>query len=124
MASIHKEILLEATPEQVWAAVRAVGAMRQRLAPGFVVDTCVEGNAGILTYASRGRSVSLLVTVDDEVRWLAYAHATTPRSRLLPRVRRSQLVWITDVMSNGLAGEIHAASRPDTLARSRCDLAC
>jgi len=38
MASIRKEILIDAPPEDVWAAVRDVGAVHRRLAPGFVVD--------------------------------------------------------------------------------------
>ena len=39
MASIHKEIVIEAPPEHVWAAVRDVGAVHQLLTPGILVDT-------------------------------------------------------------------------------------
>ncbi len=39
MASIRKEILVEAAPEQVWDAVRDVGAVHRRLTPGLVLDT-------------------------------------------------------------------------------------
>ena len=39
MASISREIVIDARPEQVWDAVRDVGAPHTRLAPGFVVDT-------------------------------------------------------------------------------------
>ena len=39
MASIRKEILIDAPTEHVWAAIRDVGAVHERLAPGFVVDT-------------------------------------------------------------------------------------
>ena len=38
MASIHKEITINADPADVWAAVRGVGAAHTRLVPGLVVD--------------------------------------------------------------------------------------
>ena len=46
MASIRKEFLIEAHSEDVWAAVRDVGALHTRLAPGFVVDTRLEEAPG------------------------------------------------------------------------------
>ncbi|HKA16182.1 MAG TPA: hypothetical protein VKH41_14260 [Myxococcota bacterium] len=42
MASIHREIPIEACPERVWDAVRDVGAIHERLAPGFVTGTQLE----------------------------------------------------------------------------------
>jgi hypothetical protein len=57
MATLHKEILIEARPEQVWDAVRDIGALHTRLVPGFVIDTQLEGDARIVTspraYAGR-----------------------------------------------------------------------
>ena len=44
MATLHKEIVIEARPESVWDAVRGVGALHTRLVPGFVVDTKLEGD--------------------------------------------------------------------------------
>ena len=38
MASILTEILLDASPAEVWDAVRDVGAVHRRLAPGFVSE--------------------------------------------------------------------------------------
>lgn len=38
MASVHKEIMIEASPEHVWDAVRDVGAVHQRLTPGILAD--------------------------------------------------------------------------------------
>ena len=35
MASIHREIVIDAPAEKVWDAVRDVGAIHRRLAPGF-----------------------------------------------------------------------------------------
>ena len=36
MASIHKDISIDASPADVWDAVRDFGAVHTRLAPGFV----------------------------------------------------------------------------------------
>ena len=46
MASIRKETVIEASPERVWDAVRDVGAVHERLASGFVVDTRLEDVCG------------------------------------------------------------------------------
>lgn len=46
MATLHKEIVIEARPESVWDAVRDVGALHTRLVPGFVVDTKLEETSG------------------------------------------------------------------------------
>jgi hypothetical protein len=43
MASVHKELLIEAPAGDVWNAVRDVGAVHTRLARQFVVDTRLDG---------------------------------------------------------------------------------
>ena len=52
MASIRKEIPLDARAEDVWAAVRDIGALHTRLVPGFVTDTKLESGARIVTFAN------------------------------------------------------------------------
>ena len=52
MASLYKEISLDARPEDVWAAVRDYGAVHQRVAPGFVTDCRLEGDSRIVTFAN------------------------------------------------------------------------
>jgi hypothetical protein len=52
MASIRKEILINARPEEVWAAVRDVGAVHHRLVPGVVVDAHLEAGARVVTFAN------------------------------------------------------------------------
>ena len=42
MATLHHEITIDARAEDVWDAVRDVGALHTRLVPGFVVDTRLE----------------------------------------------------------------------------------
>jgi hypothetical protein len=41
-ASIYREIILDAGPEEVWDALRDFGAVHERLVPGFVVDARLE----------------------------------------------------------------------------------
>jgi hypothetical protein len=38
MASILKDIIIEAHADQVWDALRDWGALHRRLAPGFVTE--------------------------------------------------------------------------------------
>src|SRR5207248_11399509 len=73
MASIHKEIPIEARPEEVWAAVRDFSAVHKRLALGFVVDAHLDGDARIVTFANGTVARELLVDCDDTRRRLVYA---------------------------------------------------
>jgi hypothetical protein len=50
MASIYREFTVEANPNIVWSAIRDVGAIHQRLARGFVVDTQLEGDIRTVTF--------------------------------------------------------------------------
>jgi hypothetical protein len=45
MASIRREARIAARPKTAWAALRDVGAIHTRLAPGFVTDTKLEKGA-------------------------------------------------------------------------------
>ncbi|PYN04060.1 MAG: MxaD family protein [Candidatus Rokuibacteriota bacterium] len=114
MASIRKEILIEARPEAVWDAVRDVGAVHERLAPGFVVDTRLEDGARIVTFASGLVARELIVDVDDAARKLVWAVVGSPRLThhnasmqvFADGERRSRVVWIADLLPNEIAGYI------------------
>lgn len=73
MASIREAISIQARPEDVWAAVRDVGAVHKRLAPGFVVDTVLEKGARVVTFGNGLVARELIVDVDDEARRLAWS---------------------------------------------------
>ena len=72
MASIHKEMLLDAPVERVWAAIRAVGEIHTQLAREFVVDTRVDGTSRLVTFANGVVVREQIVNVDDDARRLAY----------------------------------------------------
>jgi hypothetical protein len=115
MASIRKEILIEALPENVWAAIRDVGAVHKRLAVGFVIDTHLDGDARIVTFANGMVVRELLVDIDDEARRFAYAavgglakHHNASMQVFAEGEDHTLLVWITDLLPNDLAGPIGA----------------
>jgi carbon monoxide dehydrogenase subunit G len=113
MASIRKEILIEALPENVWAAIRDVGAVHKRLAVGFVIDTRLDGDARIVTFANGLVVRELLVDIDEEARRFAYAvvgglakHHNASMQVFAEGEHRTRLVWITDLLPNDLVGTI------------------
>ena len=116
MASIRKEIVIEASPKRVWDAVRDVGAVHERLAPGFVVDTRLEAGARVVTFANGLVARELIVDVDDEARRLAWAVVGSPRlthHNASLQVfddgdRGSRVVWIADLLPNEIGGTIAA----------------
>jgi len=85
MASIRKEILLDTRAEDVWDAVRDVGALHTRLVPGFVTDTRLEKGARIVTFGNGMVVRELIVDLDDAAR---------------------RLVWTADLLPDEFAGEI------------------
>jgi hypothetical protein len=52
MASIRREMVVEARSGDIWDAIRDVGAVHTRLAPGFVVDTRLEEGARVVTFGN------------------------------------------------------------------------
>ena len=73
MASIHKDIPLAASADDVWDAVRDFGALHTRLVPGFVPDTRLDGDARIVSFANGTVAREILVDCDDARRRLVYA---------------------------------------------------
>ena len=65
MASIHKDIPIDAPAHEVWDAVRDFGALHTRLVPGFVLDTKLDGDVRIVTFANGTVAREQLVDCDD-----------------------------------------------------------
>jgi hypothetical protein len=107
MASIHKDIPLDARPEDVWAAVRDYGAVHRRVAPGFVVDCKLDGDSRIVTFANGNVAQELLVTMDDARMRLVYAVVSARVKQHSASIQifadgegASRMVWIADVLPN------------------------
>jgi carbon monoxide dehydrogenase subunit G len=111
VASIHKDIPVNAQPDAVWAAVRDFGAVHQRLNPGFVVDCRLDGNARIVTFHNGNVVREEFVDCDEPRRRLVYAIIGGERvSHYNGSVQvfgdgdsRSRIVWIVDVLPNEIA---------------------
>src|SRR5437773_10241439 len=73
MATLHKEILIDAPARDVWDAVRDVGAVHRRLVPGVLTDARLDGDARAVSFANGLVVRELIVSVDDERRRFAYA---------------------------------------------------
>jgi hypothetical protein len=113
MASIRRDILVDNDADTVWDAVRDVGAVHERLAPDFVVDTRLEDGARIVTFANGLVARELIVDVDDAARRLAWAVVGSPRLthhnaslQVFPEGERSRIVWIADLLPNDSAATI------------------
>jgi carbon monoxide dehydrogenase subunit G len=123
MASIHKDISIDAHADEVWAAVRDFGAVHKRLAPGFVLDARLEGDARIVTFANGMVARELLVDCDDSRRRLVYAVIServrqhSASVQVLPDGdARTRLIWIVDVLPHEIAPYIEAQMDQAALA--------
>ena len=113
MASIRKEILTMATPDQVWDAARDIGALHTRLVPGFVVDTRLEPGARIVTFGNAMVVKELIVDLDDANRrlvWSAVGATLTHHNASLQVFEGSdggsRLVWTADLLPDERAPAI------------------
>jgi carbon monoxide dehydrogenase subunit G len=113
MASIRKEILLDARAEDVWDAIRDVGALHERLVPGFVTDTRLEEGARIVTFGNGMVVRELIVDLDDEALRLVWSarggrltHHNASAQVFADGEGRTRLVWTADLLPAELAGEI------------------
>lgn len=115
MASIHREVVLDATPDEVWDAVRDIGALHTRLVPGFVVDTQLEEGARVVTFANGMTVREPIIDVDDSMRRIAWAATGTPMAHYSASFQvfaheggRARGVWIADLLPHEMAPEIAA----------------
>ena len=113
MASIRREIEVNARPGFVWEAVRDFGNVDKRLVPGFAVVVQADDEGRDLTFANGSSARELLVSCDDDLRRLVYAITggrVTAHSASVQVFDRdsggSLLVWTTDVLPNSVADYI------------------
>jgi hypothetical protein len=125
MASIHRDIPINARAEDVWAAVRDFGAVHRRLAPGFVLDAQIEGDARIVTFANGSVAREVLVDRDDTRRRLVYAVISERVKHYNSSVQVAadgetqgkacaRLIWIVDLLPNEI--EPYIAGQMDQAA--------
>jgi polyketide cyclase/dehydrase/lipid transport protein len=110
MASIQKDVHLDARSDDVWDAVRDFGAVHQRLGPGFAIDARLDGNARIVTFHNGNVAREELVDCDDARRRLVYAisnervkHYNASVQVLDEGEGRSRILWTVDLLPNEIA---------------------
>jgi carbon monoxide dehydrogenase subunit G len=113
MASIHREIVIDAPPDAVWDALRDVGAIHTRLARGFVTDVRLEDGARVVTFGNGMVARELIVDVDEKARRLAWSvvggrmtHHNASAQVFADGDSRTRFVWIADLLPHELAPTI------------------
>jgi hypothetical protein len=115
MATIRREISTKARPENVWSALRDIGALHTRLVPGFVTDTRLEPGARIVTFGNGVVVRELIVTIDESERrvvWSVVGGSLTHHNGSAQAVAApdggSKVIWVADLLPDEAAAAIAA----------------
>ena len=110
MASIRVEREIAASPEDAWDALRDWGAIHERLVPGFVVDTKLDGADRIVTFFNGAVMREVLIDLDEESRRLVwtivdgpYTHHNGAAQVLDGEEGGALFVWTTDLLPDEAA---------------------
>jgi uncharacterized protein YndB with AHSA1/START domain len=110
MATIRKERTIEASPDAVWDALRDWGAVHERLVPGFVVDTSLEGDDRIVTFFNDAVARERLISLSEEERRLVWSIVEGPFSHhngaaqvLANDDGTTRFVWVADLLPDEAA---------------------
>jgi hypothetical protein len=115
MASIYKDIPINAPASAVWDVVRDFGAVHTRFAPGFVTDTKLDGDARIVTFANGTVARERFVSCDEQRQRLVYSIVSERLTQhsasfqvIADGATRCRVIWITDVLPNETAPYIES----------------
>jgi carbon monoxide dehydrogenase subunit G len=110
MATVTKEVQTRARPEQVWDAIRDIGALHTRLVPGFVTDTLLEPGARVVTFANGMTVREPIITLDDNTRRLVWSAEGNLTSHFNGAVQvhagsagGTRVVWTSDFLPDEAA---------------------
>lgn len=113
MASIRREIAIHVPANQLWSALRDVGALHTRLVPGFVIECEWDGEGRDITFANGVKTRELIVDVDDEtcrVAWTAVggrlSHYNASAQVFEEGAASCRVVWVADLLPNEMARAI------------------
>jgi hypothetical protein len=112
VATLSKAIVVDASPADVWDAVRDFGNAHHRLFPNTLQESTLEGDERVVTFGN-GRSVhETLVTSDDEAMRLVYAiiggdlRHYNASLVVTPQEKGSRVVWTVDLLPHDAASTI------------------
>ena len=115
MASVRRDVVTTARADDVWDAIRDVGALHTRLVPGFVVDTKLEGSVRIVSFFNGVVIREPIVTIDNDAMrlvWTAEGGATrhyNASAQVFAEDAGSRVVWIADFLPDSAAPTISGA---------------
>ncbi len=123
MASIRREVILNAPMHRVWEALRDVGALHTLLAPGFVTHTKVEDGARIVTFSNGMIVRELIVDIDESQQRVCWAAVGTPMTHHNASFQLfdeggecTRGVWIADLLPHEAAPAVSAMIEQGLLA--------
>ena len=105
MASIHRSVVIDRSPEDVWDALRDVGALHTRLVVGFVTHCSLQDGAREVTFANGMKVRELIVDIDDRERRVAWTaqggrltHHNASAQVFATPEGNSEVQWIADLL--------------------------
>jgi hypothetical protein len=134
MASIRKQITLDASPDDVWDALRDWGAVHERLVPGFLLDAKVDGEDRIVTFFNGAVVRELFVDLDEDSRRLVWAvrddalgleHYMASAQVAAEPDGETTFIWLADLLPHSAAATVEGlmeqglAAIRTTLERAR-----
>jgi hypothetical protein len=113
MATLRKQIALDAGAAKVWSALRDFGAVHTRVAPGFLSKLEMDKGDRVVTFFNGMVARERLVTRDDEACRLVYTVVEGRASHYSAAIQvfpegdaRSRLVWTVDLLPDELTPAI------------------
>ncbi len=115
MASVTKQVMIDAPAAHVWEAMRDVANVHKRVVPGFVKDCRMDGGARIVTFGNGLVARELIVDVDDQARRLVWSARSERLEHHNASVQvfeeapgRCRVVWIADALPHEAAKMVGA----------------
>jgi hypothetical protein len=113
MASIYRQVAVEVSAEQAWAALRLVGEAHKLFAP-VLVDGHLEGEIRTVRFANGMVVRERIIDIDDEKRRVAYSAMDVPGMTYHHASMqvvgegpgRCQFVWTTDFLPQEISSSL------------------
>jgi hypothetical protein len=117
VASVIREIIIEADPEKVWEAVGDFAKGPLLVSPGVLVDCRLEEpDVRVLTFSDGTVARERLIARDEQARRIVWgwigdevAHDNTSMQVFAEGEAQSRLVWIHDTLPDELTGWLGTA---------------
>ena len=110
MATIRKQRTIEVGPDAAWEALRDWGAVHERLAAGFVVETALDGDDRVVTFFNGAVARERLISLDEQERRLVWSIVEGPfahhngAAQVLPgEGGTTRFVWVADLLPDEAA---------------------